>query len=347
MLQAIRSAQRTITFETYIYWSGRIGQAFADALSERARSGVKVHLLLDWVGSSKMDASMLQAMEQAGVQVQRYHALRWYSLSRLNNRTHRKLLVVDGIIGFTGGVGIADEWTGHAEDPDHWRDAHFRVEGPVVAQMQTVFMDNWIKATGQVLHGEPYFPPVTPAGNTSAQTFSSSPTGGADSVHLMYLLAISAAQQTIHLANSYFVPDQITLDALLAALARGVKVQIIVPGPHTDAQTVRRASRAQWGELLRAGAQVYEFQPTMFHCKVLVVDGLLTSVGSTNFDNRSFKLNDEANLNIYDAAFAQQQIAVFEGDLTRSRRYTLQQWNERSLGERLWEHAASLLSSQL
>ena len=179
MLQAIRSAKTTITFETFIYWSGSIGSEFTNALAERARAGVKVHVLLDWIGSNKMDASQLALMEQAGVQVRKYHKPHWYQLGRLNNRTHRKLLVVDGETGFTGGVGIADQWTGHAQDPEHWRDSHYRVQGPVVAQMQAVFMDNWIKVSGDVLHGPEYFPPLQPVGAGKAHVFSSSPSGEA------------------------------------------------------------------------------------------------------------------------------------------------------------------------
>lgn len=347
MLAAIRSAQKTITFETYIYWSGRIGQDFADALAERARAGVKVHVLLDWVGSSRIDEDYLKMMEGAGVQVRKYHPLHWYNLGRMNNRTHRKLLVVDGRIGFTGGVGIADKWTGHAQDPEHWRDSHFMVEGPVVAQMQAVFNDNWVKTTGKVLHGAEYFPPLAAVGSGRAQMFSSSPTGGSESMHLMYLLAITAAQHSIELSSSYFVPDELTRQAMVDALRRGVKIRIITPGEHIDTETVRRSSRGLWGELLQAGAQIYEYQPTMFHCKVMVVDGLLTSVGSTNFDDRSFRLNDEANLNIYDADIARQQIAVFEQDLQRSRRISLQQWRNRPLGEKLWERAAALIGPLL
>ncbi|MEO8081057.1 MAG: phospholipase D-like domain-containing protein, partial [Caldimonas sp.] len=191
MLAAIRGAQQSINFETYIYWSGAIGQAFADALAERARAGIPVHVLLDWVGSAKMHDSLMAEMTSAGVQVQRYHPPHWSHLGKLNNRTHRKLLVVDGRIGFTGGVGIAPEWTGHAQDPDHWRDTHFEVEGPVVAQMQSVFLDNWIKTSGEVLHGPAYFPLPVPAGSGRAQMFSSSPTGGSESMELMYLLSIT------------------------------------------------------------------------------------------------------------------------------------------------------------
>jgi cardiolipin synthase len=347
MLNAIREARRTISFETYIYWSGRVGKDFADALAERARAGVKVHVLIDWVGSSKMEKAYLTTMENAGVEIRKFHEPRWYNLSKLNNRTHRKILVVDGGTGFTGGVGIATEWTGHAQDPQHWRDTHFKVEGPVVAQMQAVFADNWVKATGVVLHGGDYFPPIAHAGDGAAQMFSSSPSGGSESMQLMYLLIINAARKSIDLATAYFVPDQLTRDAIVDALKRGVRVRIVTPGPHTDAETVRRASRALWGDLLAAGAEIYEYQPTMYHCKVLVADELLISVGSTNFDDRSFRLNDEASLNIYDAKFARRQVEIFEQDLAQSRRMTLEAWRGRPLSEKLWEHAAALLGPQL
>jgi cardiolipin synthase A/B len=347
MLKDIRAASKTITFETYIYWSGEIGKAFAEALAERARSGVKVHVLLDWVGSQKMDEESLVAMRKAGVEVERYHPVKWYTLSKLNNRTHRKLLVVDGKSGFTGGVGIADKWTGNAQDPEHWRDTHFRIEGPAVAQMQSTFMDNWTKVTGKVLHTADYFPAATPAGSQLAQVFQSSIEGGAESMHLMYLLSIAAASKTIHLSMAYFAPDEVALETLVAALRRGVRIQILMPGPHTDAEIVQKASRAKWGELLKNGAEIHLYQPTMYHCKVLVVDGLWTSVGSTNFDNRSFRLNDEANLNIYDAGIAAQQIALFNEDLKKSRRVTLEEWEARPWREKLLEHAAALLNAQL
>lgn len=347
MLEAIRGAQKTITFETYIYWSGDIGQAFASALAERARHGVKTHVLLDWVGSAKIEESLLDEMRAAGVQIQKYHPPHWSHLGRLNNRTHRKLLVVDGRVGFTGGVGIAPEWTGNAQDPEHWRDSHFRIEGPVVAQLQAVFLDNWIKVTGDVLHGPDYFPPLTPVGDHAAQMFSSSPSGGSEGMHLMYLLAISAASRSIDLSAAYFIPDTLTSRALEAAMARGVRVRVVVPGEHIDSETVRGASRAQWGPLLAAGAVIAEYAPTMYHCKVLVVDELLVSVGSTNFDNRSFRLNDEATLNIVSRSFAQQQTAVFEADLAQSRRISYAQWAERPMREKLVEWFSGLIASQL
>jgi cardiolipin synthase A/B len=347
MLDAIRAAKETVTFETYIYWSGSIGKAFADALAERANAGVRVHVLIDWVGSSKIDEAYLQEMQAAGVELRRYNKPRWYTIGRLNNRTHRKLLVVDGMVGFTGGVGIADKWLGNAQSPENWRDTHFRVEGPAVAHFQAAFLANWTKATGEVLHGRPYFPPLQPTGSQRAQVFISSPGGGGESVQLMYLLSIGAATRSIRLSMSYFVPDDVAVESFVHALERGVKVQLILPGEHIDAEVVRRASRATWGGLLQAGAEIYEYQPTMFHCKVMIVDDLWVSVGSTNFDNRSFAVNDEANLNVYDAAFAQRQSAVFDEDLKGSRRISLEEWENRPWREKLVERASAILSSQL
>jgi cardiolipin synthase len=352
MLADIRAAKRTVCFETYIYWEDSIGREFAEALAERARAGVKVHLLLDWVGSARMEESQIATMKAAGVEVERFHEPHWSHLPRLNNRDHRKVLVVDGAVGYTGGVGIADKWRGDAQDPDHWRDSHFRVRGPVVAQMQAVFNDNWTKATSHVLHGDLYFPTLAPATEggapgAAAQMFSSSPSGGAESMHLMYLLALTAAESSIELSSSYFVPDELTVQALVAAARRGVKVRIVVPGPIIDAAVVRRASRATWGPLLEAGIVVAEFQPTMFHCKVLVVDRRFVSVGSTNFDPRSFRLNDEANLNVFDARFAAEQAAVFEADLAKARVVTAEAWRARPWREKATEALAVLLREQL
>jgi cardiolipin synthase len=347
MLSAIRSAKTTITFETYIYWSGTIGQEFVDALVERAGAGVRVHVLLDWVGSVKMQESLLHAMERGGVEVRRFHEPHWSNWNKLNNRTHRKLLVVDGRVGFTGGVGIADQWRGQARNPDEWRDSHFRVEGPVVAQMQAVFLDNWMRATGKVLHGEAYFPALKPVGQMAAQMFSSSPSGGSESMQLMYLLSITAARKTIDLANSYFVPDELTIKTLIDAAKRGVKVRVLTPSGHIDSEVVRKASRGSWGPMLEAGIEIAEYQPTMYHVKGLVVDGLFSSVGSTNFDSRSFRLNDEANLNVLSADFGRVQQQVFAADWSKARRISLEQWQERPFSERMLERLASLLRTQL
>ncbi|MGF6553361.1 cardiolipin synthase [Paraburkholderia youngii] len=351
MLEGIRSARETITFETFIYWSGEIGEQIARALADKAREGIAVHVLLDWVGCSKMDRRYLQLLREAGAEVIKFHKPHWTGLGRMNDRTHRKLLVIDGRIGFTGGVGIAPEWTGHAQDEKHWRDTHFRLTGPAVAHMQAVFMDNWIKATGNVLHGPRYFPHIDAEpkgeGEGFAHMFSSSPSGGSDDMQLMYLMAITAATRSLQLSSAYFVPDKLTINAIVEAAKRGVKVQIVTPGKRIDTHTVREASRACWGDLLKAGVEIYEYQPTMFHCKLLVVDEYLVSVGSTNFDNRSFKLNDEANLNIYDRAFARQQTAAFNDDIAKSKRITLEAWTRRSFTEKVVEKFVRLLDTQL
>ncbi len=347
MLEAIAAARKSITFETYIYWSGDIGRRFSDALSERARAGVEVNVTIDWVGSIKMDQKLLDQMEDAGVTLVRYRPLRWYNLRRMNNRTHPKLMVVDGKVAFTGGVGIADQWEGHAQDPEHWRDVHFRIEGPVVAQFQAAFNDNWIKTTGTILNGIDYFPPLQPAGSMDAHLFIASPAGGSDSMHLMYLMAIAATVASIDLSASYFVPDKLIKKALIAARKRGVRIRILVPGKHIDAEAVRLASKAEWGELLEAGVEIFEYQPTMIHNKLLIIDHEMVSVGSINFDIRSFRLNDEASLNVYDKEFAARMTAVFEDDLNHARRYTYDTWRNRPLGERLAERFVQPIRSQL
>lgn len=347
MLAAIRGAESTICFETYIYWSGRIGREFAEALAERARAGVTVHVLLDWLGTGKMNAELLEMMRDAGVEVEKYHKPHWYTIARMNNRTHRKLLVVDGRLGFTGGVGIADEWLGNAEDPAHWRDVHFQVEGPVVAQMQSTFLDNWMQTRGAVLHGERYFPPLEQAGNQVAQMFRSGPDEGSESVRLMYLLAMAAAERRIVLMNSYFVPDRLAIDTFVQARKRGVEVDIIVPGKYIDSHVTRRASRSLWEPLLEAGVRIYEYQPTMMHAKVMVVDGVWISVGSTNFDNRSFRLNDEANLNICDSDLAADLERMFVEDLKRTRQMTLEGWRRRPLRDKVREGLAKVVRGQV
>ncbi len=347
MLAGIRNAKKTITFETFVYWQGQIGQQFADALCERASAGVRVHVLLDWGGSQRIPKPILKQLMGSEIQVELYHPLHWYHLGRLNNRTHRKLLVIDGCVGFTGGVGIAREWTGDAQDEHHWRDSHFRVEGPVVAQMQAAFLDNWMKVRREVLHGPDYFPEPKAVGTVEAQMFKSSAGGGSESMHLMYLLAITAAERSIMISNAYFVPDQLSRDALRAAVKRGVKVQVIVPGRYIDTLLVRAASRALWGSLLRGGIEIHEYLPTMFHCKSMIVDEQWVAVGSANFDSRSFALNDEANLCVFDRDFAREQIELFRRDLARSRLVTYRRWLRRPLGVQAVDRAASWLRSQL
>ena len=347
MLEAIRSATNSICLETYIYWSGETGEQFAEALAQKAREDVKVHVLVDWYGSSWIDNNMFSKMREAGVELEKHNPLLWYSTARINHRDHRKILVVDGQSGFIGGAGIGDKWMGNADSPDHWRDTMFKVEGPVVAQLQGAFCDNWVKSSGHVLYGNAYFPELKPIGEDQAQVFISAPRDGVENVRLMYLLSLASARKTIRIATPYFVPGDLTEDALVDACQRGVKVEILLPGAITDARPVRHASRAKWGRLLKAGVRFFEYQPTMYHCKMMIVDDLWVSVGSANFDNRSFRLNDEANLNIYSKSFAASQVAVFEEDKLQSREVTYDAWRKRGVGKRLSEILWTPFRSQL
>jgi cardiolipin synthase len=347
MLDAIRQAKVSVNFVTYIYWSGETALAFANALAQKSREGVPVRVLVDFVGSVQFDEDIIAIMTKAGVAFERFRPLRWYTLDRINYRTHRKLLVVDGRIGFTGGVGIADKWLGDARNPDEWRDNHYRVEGPAVADMQAAFAENWIEATGEVLQGDRFYPELRDAGEVRVQHVKSSPSGGAKAMHQMLMMAMAGATQNIRIAMAYFVPDDVAIRQLLDARLRGVKIEIILPSDQTDVPTVRYASRYFWGELLEAGIRIYEYQPTMYHPKVLIVDALWATIGSTNLDERSFRLNDESNLNIYDERFAQTQIDIFNADLRLSRRVTLEDWENRSWWAKTKDWTASWLRTQL
>jgi cardiolipin synthase len=347
MLAAIRGARRTINLEFYIYWDGEIGRTFAEALAERARAGVAVKVILDAVGSAGMSAQLIDFLRRNGIDMEWYHPLRWYTLSRMNHRTHRKLLVVDGRVGFSGGVGIADVWQGDADSRDHWRDTVVRVEGPVVTQMQFAFMDNWIKSRGELLTGLDYFPEVERAGPHVTQVLKSSPSEGSSTVKLLYIISIVSARKSIYIANAYFVPDRDTIRALEGAVRRGVDVRVIVPGEETDVPIVRQASRLHYDTLLRRGIRIFEYQPTMMHAKTMVVDGLWTTVGSSNFDDRSFRLNDEVNVNVYDRETAALMETMFHEDLARSREVTLRKWFRRGIFDRVKERLAGVIKPQL
>ena len=344
MLAAIEAAKRTITFETFIYWDGEIANRFASALARKAAEGVQVHVLMDGVGCNCINAESMRKMRDAGVELEIYHIA---NIARANHRTHRKLLVIDGSVGFTGGVGIADEWTGDARNADEWRDSHYRVEGPVVAQMQAAFLDNWMKTRAVVLHGDDYFPELKEVGNHRCQMFKSSPMEGSESARLMFLLSINSAKRSIKIGNAYFVPDDLTTETLIDAAGRGVDVEILVPGDEIDSLFVKHASRNRLGRLLESGVRVYRFQPSMYHCKCMIIDGLWTSVGSANFDNRSFRLNDEANLSVIDGSFAASAGRTFDDDVSRSTEYTLRDWESRSVFQKATDLSASLLRSQL
>lgn len=347
MLAAIRGARHSINMETYIYWSGEVSKQFIAALTERARAGVKVHVLADWLGSTRMKQDAIDALRDGGVRFEYFHPLHWYSLDRINNRTHRKLLIVDGEVAFNGGVGIADAWEGNGMQPDRWRDMQFRVEGPAAAQMQAIFGDNWLATTGEALLGPDYYPETPARGDLAVQAFASSPDGGSENMQLMYLMAINGARRRIDLEAAYFVPDELTLTALRDAMKRGVRVRLVVPGPHVDSKVVRNASQAQWGAMLQAGARMYRYQPALFHNKLMIVDGYLTIGGSANFDNRSFQLNDESNINIYDRAFAAHMTEVIDQDIARSHELTLSQWRERPWRQRVFDWLSSQAAEQL
>jgi cardiolipin synthase len=346
MLAAIRSAQHSVDMETYIYDSGQITGQFDAALIERARAGVAVHLLADWAGSHE-SSDRIDKLRAAGVHFEYFHPLRWYDLNRLNNRTHRKLLIVDGEVAFTGGTDVADAWGGHGDKPQLWRDMQFRITGPGAAQVQAVFEDNWITVTGGALLGPDYYPPLRPEGGIPVQTIASSPEGGSENIRMLYLMAIDGARTSIDLQAAYFVPDALSLNALRRALKRGVKIRLIVPGPYVDTRIVRAASEATWDTMLQAGAKVYRFQPAMLHSKLMIVDGYLTIVGSANFDNRSFTLNDESNTIIYDHAFAAHMADVVTRDIGESEELNLQQWRARPWTAKFKAWFFSLIAEQL
>jgi len=286
-------------------------------------------------------------MLRNGIDLEWYHPLRWYTLRRFNHRTHRKILIVDGTVGFSGGVGIADDWLGDADRKDHWRETMIRVEGPVVTQMQFAFMDNWVKSRGELLTGLDYFPQVEARGPHLTQVIKSSPSEGSSTVKLMYIVSIVSAEKSIWISNAYFVPDPDTLRALEGAVRRGVDVRVIVPGEHTDVPIVRSASRLYYERLLNHGIRVFEYQPTMMHAKTMVVDGIWSTIGSSNFDDRSFRLNDEVNVNVYDEGIAAKLEEMFREDLARSEEIKEYKWLRRPRFQKLREKIAGWFKPQL
>ena len=349
MLEAISSARRTVNLLTYIYWRGEIGSRVADAVCERATAGVSCRVLLDAVGSARMDPALIGRMEDCGVRVCRFRPPKPYAIRRVNNRTHRKLLVVNGTVGFTGGVGIADEWTGDAQDPGHWRDTHVRVEGPVVRGLQGSFAENWLEATGEVLAGEDDLPVLEPLpdGPAAMLAIRSSAGVGDTDVETLFYLTIASARRGVDLTSAYFAPRPAFLHALGDAARSGAAVRVLVPGEHIDKDVVRHTARSVYGSLLDAGVRVFEYAPTMLHAKSLVVNGVWSTVGSANFDNRSFQLNDETVLGVQDEGFAAELTRQFERDLERSDEITPGSWRRRPLIDRPREAAARLLRREL
>jgi cardiolipin synthase A/B len=346
MLAAIRGARSSITIEAYIYWAGDIGREFASALAERASAGVRVKILLDAIGSSSIGPAILDLLETGGCQVAWYNPIRWYTLGRFNNRTHRKSLIVDGSVAFTGGAGIADHWRGTASGPDEWRDMQIRIAGPAVVPLQSGFAHNWQQTTGELVSGETYYPTIEPSGPLSVQTLLSSPETGASNVRTMYYLSIVCARESIYIANPYFVPDPVAIETLIEAKTRGVDVRIMVSGIRNDNWLARHNSVRLFGRLLDAGVEIQEFDRTMLHHKTMVVDRQWVTIGTTNFDNRSFTHNEESNVCFFDRGLAGRLHAIFDEDLGGCTRLTREAWTRRGVWMRAQELVASFLQEQ-
>ena len=333
MLNAIEAGSSSIHFSNFVFRGGTIGTSFADAFAAAARRGVAVRIVVDRNGSKKLPQRLIEQMRAAGCEVAWFRRAQWYDWGKYNRRTHRRLLIVDGRIAFTGGTGIADEWLGHAQDPQHWRDTHIRVTGPVVAALQDAFVDNWNECTDELLLGEQYFPPLGATGDVPIGVVQSNPGNATSSAQRLVAACIAGTAHAIQVSNAYFVPSRSFVDALCDARARGATVQIIVPGPFHNKPAVRRASRHTWGKLLAAGVELYEFQPTMIHAKTIIVDDRLCVVGSINFDPRSFALNAEVAVVVFSETLAAAMREAFERDMGRSVRVSprvltqLSSWN--------------------
>jgi cardiolipin synthase len=347
MLEDIGKAEASITIEAYIYWSGQIGLAFARALAAKSKAGVNVKILLDAIGSASIGEEILQTLQDGQCELAWYNPIHWYSLGRFNHRTHRKSLIVDGKVGFTGGAGIADHWLGNAEDPRHWRDIQIRVEGPAVVPLQTGFAQNWLQTTHELISGPLYFPAPVPAGPLNVQTIMSSPEAGASSVRILYYLSIICARRSIFIANPYFIPDQSAIDILIEAKQRGVDVRIMVSGINNDNWLARHNSVRLFRRLLKAGIEIREYNRTMLHHKTMVVDDIWATVGTTNFDNRSFAHNEETNVCVYDREVARVLRQVFMADLEACARVELRTWRRRGLWTKTQEVIASVLQEQI
>jgi cardiolipin synthase len=351
MLRDIKNAKATITMAQYFVEDGDLMKQFAEAFAERCRAGVAVQLLFDDHGAS-VSGETVDMMKDAGCHFERFRRIEapalvlWWKLLRYNYRSHRRVLVIDGRIGYTGGYGLSDEWTGDGRTADHWRDTNVRVEGPIVKFLQSAFAESWLETTAEALGGEGYFPTLERHGNVPAQIVRSSPLGGSFQNYMLYLLSINSAKKSILITNPYFIPDKNMTDALVGAVKRGVRVAVLLPGK-LDSKVAYTASRSGYGPLLLGGIKIFEYQPALLHAKTMVVDGVWGTVGSSNFDNRSFALNQEINLTVYDAPFAARLEQIFEDDLKYAKPVTYDEWGHRGIGERLLEVFSFPIKEQL
>ncbi len=346
MLEAIRGAQRTIGLECYIFHPGVTAERFIEALCERATRGVTVTVVLDAIGSSGVGSAEMTRLRGAGVRIEYYQRLRWHSLARLNNRTHRELLVVDGRLAFTGGAGIADWWSGDDPEQPAWRDTMVRVEGPVVAALQGVLAENWLECCGEILTGSDFFPTLEPAGDVLALVVKSSPSDRATVSRVTFQMLIEGARRDVQINTPYFLPDRALRACLARVAARGVRITIVVPGHRTDQKWVRFASRRGYQALLEAGVRIFEYAPAMMHAKMLIVDDEWAVVGTTNIDNRSFEHNDEVNLAVCDRRLAGRLRSDHERDMVASREITIDDWRRRPLWEKLLGPVVWILERQ-
>ena len=347
LLDDIAKARQSIHFETYVWWKGEICERVARAFADAARRGVEVRITLDATGSHKGDDKLYDMMKAAGVKIALYHPYRLSDLALLNNRTHRKLAIFDGRVAYVFGHGIAEEWTGHAQDEKHWRDTGVRLQGPIVNSVQAVFAQNWIDETSEVLVGEKYFPHLPAAGPVRAHMTASAPRGGVSEMELLSKLAMATAQKELIIQNPYFIPDQELVELIINAVKRGVRVRLMVPGGVTDSGVVRHAGHAQFQQLLDHGVEIYEYQPTLNHEKIMIIDGLWSFVGSTNFDDRSLDINDEASVGLIDPQVAGQLIAAFEADVKKSKRIDAKTWQQRSAWHKLKDKLSYTINEEL
>jgi cardiolipin synthase len=347
MLEDIAAAKQTVHLETFVWSGGELETRFVDALSAKAREGVKVRVLIDSLGASKATASELERLKASGAKLANYCKPRWWNWHRFNHRTHRKLLILDGRIGYAFGHGVADEWLGDGEDEKHWRDTAVRLEGPVVHGLQAVFAQNWVEETKTLPAGEGCFPSLERRGDIPAHVVSSASGDAVSAVATLYTVAIAAARREVLIQNPYFAPGDGVVELFAMMVRRGVQVHLMVPGKHTDSPFVRRAGCSLYESLLEAGVRLYEFEPTLLHQKIVVVDGVWSHVGSTNFDARSLALNEEVGVGLLDAGVAAQLKAAFRQDLRRCHELTLEKWRRRPLYDRAYERFAYLLHEQL
>jgi cardiolipin synthase len=348
LVDDVDAAQHSVHIESYIWWTGAICERVAESLSAAARRGIEVRLLLDYSGSSRMERRLVREMKEAGVMVRHFHPLRVSNVGRMNIRTHRKIAVIDGRIGYIGGHGIAEQWSGCAEDREHWRDTAVRMRGPVVNTIQGTFCENWIEEVGEVTAGPNYFPSLEPCGKTDAHVAYTSPQGSISSVQLLYYLAINSAEKELLIQNPYFLPHEDAIDGLKAAVDRGVDVRIMVPSAKViDMPLVQHASHHHFGDLLENGVRVFKYQKTLLHQKVMIVDGKWSCVGSTNFDDRSFELNDEISVGFTDPKIAARLREAWDDDMQYAAEVHFEEWKSRAVAHKLLDGAAFLFRREL